>query len=156
MPKVTKGSKGKQAKVVATKAAGAVKKAASKAATKVAAGASKAAKAASGAAKAVVRAPRRLQSDVAYADPRLFEPLSEGERADAIRTLLEDERLREMAKVGRYRVITVEPLVTKPPDPVAGRRLARAVIYDYAADRCVDVCVDLDRGAVCHVSFSTA
>jgi hypothetical protein len=90
------------------------------------------------------------------ADPRLFDPLTEGERADALRTMLEDERLREMAKVGRYRVITVEPLATKPPDALAGRRLARAVVFDYARDRSVDVCVDLDRGAVCHVAFSTA
>jgi hypothetical protein len=29
-------------------------------------------------------------------------------------------------------------------------------VYDYASDRCVDACVDLDRGAVCHVSTSTA
>jgi hypothetical protein len=86
----------------------------------------------------------------------LFAPLSEGERADAIRCLLEDDRLRGLAKVGRYRVITAEPLVVKPPEPLAGRRLARVVVYDYASDRCVDACVDLDRGAVCHVSTSTA
>jgi Cu2+-containing amine oxidase len=86
----------------------------------------------------------------------LFAPLSEGERADAIRCLLEDDRLRGLAKVGRYRVITAEPLVVKPPEPLAGRRLARVVVYDYASDKCVDACVDLDRGAVCHVSTSTA
>jgi Cu2+-containing amine oxidase len=102
------------------------------------------------------RKARRGADDVALADPLLFAPLSEGERADAIRCLLEDERLRGVAKVGRYRVITVEPLVVKPPEPLAGRRLARLVVYDYASDRCVDACVDLDRGAVCHVSTSTA
>ena len=156
MPKGTKGSKGKPAAVAAktkasaARAATAVKQAASKAAQKV-----KTAVAAAGK-KGAAKSSRRAQADVSFADPRLFEPLSEGERADAVRTLLEDERLREMAKVGRYRVITVEPLALKPPDPVAGRRLARAVIYDYSSDRCVDVCVDLDRGAVCHVGFSTA
>jgi hypothetical protein len=102
------------------------------------------------------RAARRVSADVRLADPQLFAPLTEGERADAIRCLLEDERLRGLAKVGRYRVITVEPLVVKPPEPLSGRRLARLVVYDYASDKCVDACVDLDRGAVCHVSTSTA
>jgi hypothetical protein len=94
--------------------------------------------------------------DVTAADPGLFAPLTEGERADALRTLLEDERMRETAKVGRYRVAGIEPLVVKPPEPLAGRRLARVVIYDYAGDRCIDACVDLDRGAVCHAAATTA
>jgi hypothetical protein len=98
----------------------------------------------------------KAQGDVERADPGLFAPLTDGERADALRTLLEDERLRELAKVGRYRVITIEPLAMKPPEPLAGRRLARIVIYDYAGDSCVDACVDLDRGAVCHASRSSA
>ncbi len=103
------------------------------------------------------RAGRRgASADVRASDPTLFAPLSEGERADAVRCLLEDERLRGLAKVGRYRVVTVEPLVVKPPEPLAGRRLARVVVYDYASDKCIDACVDLDRGAVCHVSTSTA
>lgn len=96
------------------------------------------------------------QHQVEKADASLFLPLTEGERADALRSLLEDERLRELAKVGRYRVITVEPLVVKPPEKLAGRRLARIVIYDYAGDSCVDACVDLDRGAVCHVARTSA
>lgn len=108
------------------------------------------------AAKQPRRGKGRAQVDVVAADPSLFAPLTEGERADALRCLLEDDRLRPMAKVGRYRVITVEPLVVKPPEPLAGRRLARVVIYDYAGDKCVDACVDLDRGAVCFVSQSTA
>jgi hypothetical protein len=102
------------------------------------------------------RAARRVPIDVRSADATLFAPLSEGERADALRTLLEDERMRGVAKLGRYRVISVEPLVVKPPDPLAGRRLARLVIYDYAGDRAVDACVDLDHGAVCHVATGTA
>src|SRR5207247_299223 len=80
------------------------------------------------------RAARRRPA-TAHVDLELFAPLSEGERADALRCLLEDERLRALAKVGRYRVITVESLVVKPPAPLSGRRLARLVIYDYASDR---------------------
>src|SRR5690349_4746577 len=38
-------------------------------------------------------------------DPALFEALSEGERAAALRILTEDRRLANMAKVARYRVI---------------------------------------------------
>jgi hypothetical protein len=74
-------------------------------------------------------------------------PLTAGEIADALRTLTEDRRVATMAKVGRYRVIATEPLVVKPPNPLAGHRLARVVVYDYAADRCVDACVDLDAPA---------
>ena len=59
-----------------------------------------------------------------------------------------------MAKVGRYRVIATEPLVIKPPHWMAGHRLARVVIYDYAADRCVDATVDLDAGVVAHLDIS--
>ena len=98
----------------------------------------------------------RAQVDVAQADASLFADLTEGERADALRNVLEDERLREVAKVGRYRVITVEPLVVKPPEPLAGRRLARVIIFDYAGDRCIDAAVDLDHGAVCHLGASNA
>jgi hypothetical protein len=61
-----------------------------------------------------------------------------------------------MAKVGRYRVIATEPLVVKPPHWMAGHRLARVVVYDYAADRCVDACVDLDAGVVAHLDVSKA
>jgi hypothetical protein len=102
------------------------------------------------------RAARRQAVDLGRVDPALFAPLSEGERAAALRCLLEDERVRALAKVGRYRTVAIESLVVKPPDPLAGRRLARLQIYDYAGDRCVDACVDLDHGAVCHVTTSTA
>ncbi|MEZ4364758.1 MAG: hypothetical protein R2939_00555 [Kofleriaceae bacterium] len=47
-----------------------------------------------------------------------------------------------MAKMERYRVVAVEPLVVKPPHWMADHRLARVVVYDYAADRCVDACVE--------------
>jgi hypothetical protein len=92
--------------------------------------------------------------DVAQADPTLFSPLTPGEVADALRTLTEDRRLGNMAKVGRYRVIASEPLVVKPPHWMAGHRLARVVVYDYAADRCVDACVDLDAGVVAHLDIT--
>ena len=59
-----------------------------------------------------------------------------------------------MAKVGRYRVICTEPLVVKPPHWMAGHRLARVVAYDYAADRAVDACVDLDAGVVAHLELT--
>ncbi len=93
-------------------------------------------------------------ADVASADPSLFEPLTQGEHADALRVLTEDKRLSEMTKVGRYRVISVEPMTVKPPQQLSGKRLARVVIYDYAGDRCVDSCVDLDDSAVAHLKFS--
>jgi len=89
--------------------------------------------------------------DVTAADASLFAPLTPGETADALRTLTEDRRLASMAKVGRYRVICTEPLVVKPPHWMAGHRLVRVVAYDYAADRAVDACVDLDAGVVAHL-----
>jgi Cu2+-containing amine oxidase len=95
-------------------------------------------------------------ADVAASDPSLFAPLTPGESADAIRTLTEDRRVAGMAKVGRYRVIATEPLVVKPPHWIHGHRLARVVVYDYAADRCVDACVDLDAGVVAHLDVSKA
>lgn len=92
--------------------------------------------------------------DALHPDPSLFAPLTPGENADALRTLIEDRRVGNMAKVGRYRVIATEPLVVKPPHWMAGHRLARVVVYDYAADRCVDATVDLDAGIVAHLDLS--
>jgi Cu2+-containing amine oxidase len=108
--------------------------------------------------KATVRvAARRVPPpDIANADPALFDPLTPGEVADALRTLTEDRRLGSMAKVGRYRVICAEPLVVKPPHWMAGHRLARIVVYDYSADRTVDACVDLDAGVVSHLELTRA
>lgn len=107
-----------------------------------------------GAAK-TARGPRK-DPDVVQADPALFDPLTAGEIADALRTLTEDRRLATMAKVGRYRVICTEPLVVKPPHWMAGHRLVRTVVYDYAADRTVDACVDLDAGVVAHLELTGA
>jgi Cu2+-containing amine oxidase len=100
------------------------------------------------------RSVRSKRAAVVAADPSLFEPLTAGESADALRILVEDRRLSMMAKVGRYRVIAAEPLVVKPPHWLAGHRLARVVIYDYAGDRCVDASVDLDAQVVAHLSVS--
>jgi Cu2+-containing amine oxidase len=100
--------------------------------------------------------PADTAADVASADPALFDPLTPGEVADALRTLTEDRRLGSTAKVGRYRMICSEPLVVKPPHWMAGHRLARIVVYDYAADRAVDACVDLDAGVVAHLELTRA
>lgn len=105
--------------------------------------------------KAGRRSPRE-ESDVTAADASLFDPLTPGEVADALRTLTEDKRVGAMAKVGRYRVICTEPLVVKPPHWMAGHRLVRVVVYDYAADRTVDACVDLDAGVVAHLELTKA
>jgi hypothetical protein len=91
---------------------------------------------------------------VVDADPQLFAPLTPGEIADALRTLTEDRRVAGMAKLGRYRVIATEPLVVKPPHWMAGHRLARVVVYDYAGDRTLDASVDLDAGVVAHLDVS--
>ena len=96
----------------------------------------------------------KRELDVAKADPALFDPLTPGEVADALRTLTEDRRLATTAKVGRYRVICAEPLVVKPPHWMAGHRLARIVAYDYSQDRTVDACVDLDAGVVAHLELN--
>ncbi len=93
-------------------------------------------------------------ADVVANDPALFDPLTPGEVADALRTLIEDRRLSTMAKIGRYRIICTEPLVVKPPHWMAGHRLARVVAYDYSQDRAVDACVDLDAGVVAHLELT--
>jgi hypothetical protein len=98
----------------------------------------------------------KVAMDVIASDAGLFAPLTPGEVADAVRTLTEDRRVSGMAKVGRYRIIATEPLVVKPPHWMAGHRLARVVAYDYAADHCVDACVDLDAGVVAHLDISKA
>ena len=104
--------------------------------------------------KAAVAKPAK--ADVSFSEPALFDPLTQGEVADALRTLIEDRRLATMAKIGRYRVICTEPLVVKPPHWMAGHRLARVVAYDYSADRSVDACVDLDAGVVAHLELTKA
>lgn len=98
----------------------------------------------------------RRKAKATPVDPTLFAPLTEGERADALRVLTEDKRLSEMAKVGRYRVIAIEPLTLKPPAERAEQRLARVVVYDYAADRSVEASIDLDSSDVASLRFTRA
>jgi hypothetical protein len=88
------------------------------------------------------------------ADPALFEPLCEGERADALRVMTEDRRLANMAKIARYRITAVEPLVLKPPHELAGHRLARVVAFDYSSDRTVEALVDLDTSTLAHLQLT--
>ena len=104
-------------------------------------------------AKTKAKPAKRGPADVVKAEPALFDPLTPGEIADALRTLTEDRRVASMTKVGRYRVITTEPLVVKPPHLLSGHRLARVVAYDYSTDRAVDACVDLDAGVVVHLEL---
>lgn len=141
----------------ATSAAPAGKKRAKAAPAKAAPAKAAPAKAAPGKAKSAAAraaAARTAAVKQSYADPALFAPLTAGETADALRTLSEDRRLTNMYKIGRYRVICTEPLVVKPPHWMATHRLARVVVYDYAADRCVDSCVDLDAGVVAHLDIN--
>jgi len=88
------------------------------------------------------------------ADVELFEPFTEGERAELLRIMAEDRRLAAMAKIGRYRVIAVEPVVVKPPHPQLGHRLGSVVAYDYASNRAVQACIDLDESRVVHLQLT--
>lgn len=74
--------------------------------------------------------------------------LTEVARADALRILMGDGMMREIARVGRFRVIANEPLAPTAADPRGARRLFGIDIVDYNSDRSVTACVDLDRGDV--------
>jgi len=152
-------SKTSKAKQKASEAAHEASEAAHEAAKKATEAAKKASEAAkkkaTEAAKKTRKAIKKLRKRN-YADAALFAPLTEGERAEALRVLTEDKRLANMAKVGRYRVIAVEPFATKPPNPLAGHRVARVVAYDYASDRCVEATIDLDECAVDSLSITRA
>jgi hypothetical protein len=106
--------------------------------------------------KTAGKGPSARRKDVFYADPALFAPLSVGERSDAVRVLSEDNRLANMVKIGRYRVIAAEPLAVKPPHPDAGSRLARVVCFDYAASKSVEATVNLDSSCVIDITISDA
>jgi hypothetical protein len=71
-----------------------------------------------------------------------------GQRAAALRILLDDEMMRSIARIGRFRVLATQTTVAQPPDPLAGHRLAWIDLVDYERDRSVKACVDLDRGDV--------
>jgi|GEM_PF-1262202 len=135
----------------AKKAARSAEKAGQKAAQKATKKASKKA-----AKKTSAKAGKGSRADLTFDAIDLFAPLTEGERYDAIRLVTETPRLAAMAKVGRYRVISVEPMVFKPPEERAGHRLARVVIFDYSSARQVDASVDLDESEVFHATSSKA
>ena len=59
-------------------------------------------------AKPKAKPAKRGPVDVVKAEPALFDPLTPGEVADALRTLTEDRRVAPMTKVGRYRVIATD------------------------------------------------
>ncbi len=154
---VSKAAK-KLAKAKAPKAAKkkVAKKAAAKAtktkATKTKATKTKATKATKSSTKPRGKGKKKAKKRRVKGDPLLFAPLSEGERADALRIMTADRRLASMTAVGRYRIISVEPLVVKPPHEQAKHRLAHVVVYDYAADRSINAAIDLDKVNVAHLT----
>ncbi len=74
------------------------------------------------------------------------------DRASALRILMDDGMMRSIARIGCFRVLTNEPL----PDPPSGRRLFGIDLVDYASDRCVQACIDLDRGGVASLRCAPA
>lgn len=87
--------------------------------------------------------------------PRRGRPArGKGEGEEALRILLDDEMMRTIARIGRFRVRAHETVVAEPPDPLAGHRLALIDIVDYSSDRSVRACVDLDRGGVASLRCS--
>jgi hypothetical protein len=78
------------------------------------------------------------------------------ERDEALRILLDDEMMRAIARIGRFRVLAHETVVAEPPDPLAGHRLALIDIVDYSSDRSVRATVDLDRGGVASLRCAPA
>jgi hypothetical protein len=72
----------------------------------------------------------------------------------ALRILFDDQMMRPLARLGRFRVLAQETVVAEPPDPLAGHRLAWIDLVDYERDRSVKACIDLDRGGVTSLSCS--
>ena len=68
--------------------------------------------------------------------------------ARALEILLGNDMMRSIARAGRYRVRTNDPLAVHPPDPLAGRTVRFIELIDYASDRSVSARVDLDRQEV--------
>ena len=78
----------------------------------------------------------------------------DGARALAI--LLANDMMRRIARSGRHRVRANRPLVVEPPDPLAGKKLRFLEVVDYASDRMVTACIDLDEGCVALFRCATA
>lgn len=80
----------------------------------------------------------------------------EGTPDEALRILFDDDMMRSIARIGRFRVLAHEMVVAAPPDPLAGHRLALIDLVDYSNDRNVHACVDLDRGGVASLRCAPA
>lgn len=80
----------------------------------------------------------------------------EGERDEALRILLDDDMMKSIARIGRYRVLALETVVAEPPDPLAGHRISTIEVVDYTRDRTVKARVDLDNGGVASISCAPA
>jgi hypothetical protein len=74
------------------------------------------------------------------------------ERESALKILMDDDMMRGIARIGCFRVLTNEPL----PGPPSGRRLFGIDLVDYASDRSVQACVDLDRRGVASLHCAQA
>jgi hypothetical protein len=70
------------------------------------------------------------------------------EADEALHILLADEMMKSIARGGCYRVRVNDRLGVESPDPLAGRRLRFIDLVDYASDREVTACVDLDRSSL--------
>jgi hypothetical protein len=73
------------------------------------------------------------------------------DRASALRILMDDGMMRGIARIGCFRVLTNEPA-----EPPTGRRLFAIDLVDYASDRSVHACVDLDRRGVASLACTPA
>ena len=70
------------------------------------------------------------------------------EADEALHILLADEMMRSIARGGCYRVRVNDRLGVESSDPQAGRRVRFIDLVDYASDREVTACVDLDRSTI--------
>jgi hypothetical protein len=75
---------------------------------------------------------------------------------EALRILLDNDMMRSIKRIGCFRVVASETVVVEPPDPLAGHRLTRIDLLDYARDRTVSAQVDLDLGGVASLSCAPA
>ena len=74
------------------------------------------------------------------------------DRATALRILMDDDMMRGIARICCFRVLA-NALVADSP---SGRRLYGIELVDYASDRNVRACVDLDRRGVASLRCAQA
>ncbi len=79
-----------------------------------------------------------------------------GDHEEALRILLDDDMMKSIARIGRFRVLAQETLVAEPPDPLAGHRISHINLVDYTRDRTVLARVDLDLRGVASLSCAPA